>query len=113
MKNLDIVLNLLSDAKLTLKLPKCKFGLRKIEYLGYVLVEGSIQPGNRKIEAIEKFPNPKDKHDLCRFFDMASFFRRFVSGFETISRPMNRILKNNIQFMWSEEQEKSFREIKK
>ena len=76
LENLEEVLALLSDARLTLRLAKCKFGLRRVEYLGYILGEGNIRPGDRKITAIEMFPRPRDKHEVRRFHGLASFFRR-------------------------------------
>ena len=65
MENLEEVLALLSDAHLTLTLAKYKFGLRRVEYLRYILGEGNIRPGDRKITAIEMFPRTKDKRLCC------------------------------------------------
>ncbi|XP_043472030.1 uncharacterized protein LOC122504825 [Leptopilina heterotoma] len=43
MINLEFCLNLLKEAKLTLNLKKCQFGMRKVEYLGYVLGERMME----------------------------------------------------------------------
>ncbi|XP_023247769.1 uncharacterized protein LOC111643795 [Copidosoma floridanum] len=112
MKNLEEILILLEDAGLTLNLFKCLFGESKIDYLGYTIGEGKVQPGDRKIIAIDKFPRPKDKHEIRRFLGLASFFRRFVPGFACITKPLSQLLKQDCKFNWSTKQENAFNEIK-
>ena len=72
--NLSEILDLLRDAKVTLNLSKCRFGMRRVEYLGYILGEGGLRPWERKIIAVENFPKPNNQHDLRRFFGLNKFF---------------------------------------
>lgn len=44
LENLIFVLKLLKDPNLTINIKKSRFGLINVEYLGYVLGEGVIQP---------------------------------------------------------------------
>lgn len=104
---------MLKEARLTLNSSKCRFGMKSIEYLGYVLGNGEIRPGDRKIKAIEQFPRPCNKHEVRRFIGLASFFRRFVPNFAHIARPLTSLTKNDTSFQWLEEQEKAFAEIKR
>ena len=113
MKNLEEVLVLLIEAGLTLRLNKCKFGMLYIEYLGYILGNGEISPGDRKIRAIEDFPRPRNKHDIRRFHGLTSFFWRFVPKFSLIARPLTILTKSNVIFAWGSEQEKAFNDLKK
>ncbi len=46
----------LRDAKLKLRLKKCKFGKISIEYLGHLISEGTIRPAPSKVKAIMNFP---------------------------------------------------------
>ena len=87
MTRLEYISELLRKAHLTLKLEKCKFGMRRVESLGYILGNGEIKPGERKIKAIEMFPPPEDKHGLPRFFGLVNFFRRFVPNLARITKP--------------------------
>lgn len=112
MERLEEVLKLLRKSKLTLKLSKCEFGKRKVEYLGYILGENGIQPGPRKIEAIEKFPTPKDAHEVRRFIGLAGFFRRFVQNFSRKVAPLTKLTKKEQTFEWTAEQESAFNIIK-
>ena len=81
MTRLEYILELLSNAHQTLKFKKCKFGMRRVEYLGYVLGNGDIKPGDRKIKAIEMFPPPEDKHRLRRFLWIGKLFRTICAQF--------------------------------
>ncbi|CAH0721429.1 unnamed protein product, partial [Brenthis ino] len=61
------VLNLLKENGLTLKLSKCHFFYDKIDYLGYEVSSSSIRPGTPKTEAVEKFPTPRNIHEVRRY----------------------------------------------
>lgn len=110
--NLEEILLLSRDAKLNLNLEKCSFGLRRVEYLGYILGQEEVRPGERKIKAIEEFPKPTSQHEIRRFLGLTSFFRRFVENFARIAAPLSRLLKKEQEFIWAEEQEQAFLNLK-
>ena len=80
------ILELLKQVGLYLNLQKCRFGMEKVEYLKYIISNGDIRPGERKIRAIEDFFVPNDEHGVRRFIGTASFFSRFVPEFDKIVR---------------------------
>ena len=106
------ILELLKEAGLTLNLKKCKFGMRQVEFLGYILGEGVIRPGERKIQAIAEFPRPRNVHQVRRFHGLASFFRRFVPHFSQLAMPLTDLLKTSQIFEWTVRQEEAFNLIK-
>lgn len=110
---LEQVLELLVKAGLTIKLSKCEFGRRKIEYLGYVISEQGIEPGTRKLDAINRYPVPNDIHELRRFLGMASFFRRFIRNYASIVAPLTKLTRKGQIFQWNEEQNDAFVEVKR
>ena len=112
MENFKCVLSLLKEANLTLNLKKCRFGIRRVEYLGYIIGEGSIRPGEVKVKAIEDFPRPDSKHDVRWFMGLASFFRRFVSSFANIALPLTNLLKESVEFNWSINCKEAFSALK-
>lgn len=110
--NLRVVLELLRDSGLTINLSKCKFLMRKTNYLGFEISSDGIQPGDGKIVSLIQFPTPHDVRTTRSFLGLASYFRRFVKNFAIIARPLTDLLAKNSKFIWSDEQEKAFVDIK-
>lgn len=66
LNNLQLVFGALRGVKLTLKPSKCVFGMPKLDYLGFTISKGLIQPG-RKVEVISSYPSLKNEHEVQRF----------------------------------------------
>lgn len=111
-QRLRMVLEALRSAGLTLKLSKCHFGKRSVEYLGFVVSETGIEPGPVKVDAISKFPESRNVHEVRRFLGMASFFRKFVPKFAAIVAPLTELIRKEIEFHWNERERLAFERIK-
>jgi hypothetical protein len=44
---------------------------------------------------------------------LVEYYRRFIEGFSTIASPLTKLTRKEVRFVWSEEYEASFRELKK
>lgn len=111
-ERLEEVLELLQQAGLTLKLPKCSFFNTEIEYLGYEISSSGIRPSERKILAVKNFPVPRNVHEVRQFLGLASYFRKFVKGFGEIARPLTTLLKKDSSWHWTTCENNSFTELK-
>ncbi|MFX9158074.1 reverse transcriptase domain-containing protein, partial [Acinetobacter baumannii] len=58
-RKLKRVLQIASNYGLEINTKKCQFLKRKVEFLGYVIVDGKITPSPSKIKAVQHFPEPK------------------------------------------------------
>ena len=74
LKNLRSVFERFRLKNLKLKARKCRFGLRRIEYVGRVI----DKDGKEKIETVLNFPLPKEVTSLRGFLGLANYFRQFV-----------------------------------
>lgn len=103
------ILICLGSAKLTLNVSKCHFFQNKLDYLGYEVSNEGLRPGKRKIEAVASFPTLTNVHQIRQFVGLSSFFRRFISGFASIVKPLTILTKSNVPWKWGEEQETACR----
>ncbi|CAG9138002.1 unnamed protein product [Plutella xylostella] len=109
---LEDVLGLLEKANLTLNLSKCDFLKDRIDYLGYEISVSGVRPGDKKIQCVLDFPRPQNVHSVRQFLGLVGYFRKFIRDFARISHPLSKLLKKDSAWMWSPEQEESFRELK-
>lgn len=86
---------------------QCVFRARQLDYLGFQISKGTIQPG-KKVKAIYPFPRPANQHEVRRNLDLAGYFKRFIVIYAKIAIPLTQLTKKNIQFTWGKEQEETF-----
>ena len=79
---------------------------------GYILGDGELRPGERKLVAVENFPRPNNQHKLRRFLGLTGFFRRFVQDFSKIAAPLTKLLKKEQPFIWHDDQGNAFQILK-
>ena len=98
----------LQKAGLQLQTNKCEFLCKEVSYLGHIISEDGVKPDPKKLDAVWKFPIPKTDKNVKQFLGLAGYYRRFIQGFSKIAKPLTELLKNNVKFHWSKEQQKSF-----
>ena len=66
----------------------------------------STDPG--KVRAVREWPQPTTVTVVRDFLGLCSYYRRFVSGFADIVRPLHRLAGKGIDFRWTTECEEAF-----
>jgi transposase InsO family protein len=106
------VLELLRENKLYAKQSKCEFFKKSISFLGHVVGENGISMEEDKVEAIRKWPIPSNVTAVRAFLGLAGYYRRFVKDFSKISLPLTNLLRTEVKFQWTEQQQQSFSQLK-
>ena len=84
-----------------------------MKFLGHIVSEHGIQVNPEKIAAVEKFPTPKSVSDVRSFLSLCSFYRKFISFFSKLAKPLNDLLQKGFMFEWLEKHESNFQDLKK
>lgn len=88
------------ESNLTVNFEKCKFGVSKVNYLGFLLNEQGIQPDMRKIDTVKNFPISQTVKNVRQFLGLAGFYRSHIKDFSKIARPLFELTKDNVKFKW-------------
>nr|GFA64256.1 retrotransposon protein, putative, Ty3-gypsy subclass [Tanacetum cinerariifolium] len=91
--HLRTVLQTLRQEKLYAKFSKCEFWLSNVAFLGHIVsTEGiTMDPAKKGLRWIQ---------------------RRFVEGFSRLALPLTKLMRKGENFVWNEERENSFEELK-
>ena len=103
----------LQDKGLRLKAGKCEIGVPEVVYLGFKITRDGLLPTTTKVDAIAKAPAPKDITQLRSYLGLINFYRKFIPRAATLLEPLNRLLRANSKWQWTQEQQKAFEESKK
>ncbi|CAD7000810.1 unnamed protein product [Ceratitis capitata] len=109
---LRMVLNRAAEYNLKIKWEKCHFLKSRVEFLGYIVENGTIKPSQAKTDAVERFPLPKDRKSVQRYLGLTSYFRRFISGYAVVAKPLSDLLRQGKKFEFGAEQLLAFEQLK-
>ena len=96
--HLQRVLGRIRQAGLKLKPQKCNFVQEQVLCLGHVVSRRGIAPDPSKVEAVKRWPRPRDVPGVRAFLGFASYYRKFVPGFSKIAGPLHALTRQGVPF---------------
>ena len=112
LNNLELVLQRLESAGLTLKKSKCIFTATSVEYLGHVIDKNGLHPSPSKVQAIKQAPQPTNVTELKSFLGLVNYYHKFLPNLSTSLAPLHSLLRKNSRWNWSTEHSKAFTKVK-
>jgi RNase H-like domain found in reverse transcriptase/Reverse transcriptase (RNA-dependent DNA polymerase) len=109
----QIILVKAQEYNLYFKAKKCKFRKPKIKYLELVVEKGKLAMDPAKLKGILDWQAPKTVKEVQSFIGSENFYHCFVKGFFYLAYPLHDLLKKDKKFVWSEECQESFNQLKK
>ncbi|KAG5327796.1 POL3 protein, partial [Pseudoatta argentina] len=106
------VLTTASEHGLNINWNKCQFLRNQIEYLGYIVENGSVRPSEHKTRVVINFPTPTNAKQVQSFLGLTGYFRKFIPEYSEIARPLSDLLKNDAMFRFDDEQKNAFQKLK-
>ena len=111
--NLELVIKRLGERGLTLNAAKCQFSMDKLTFVGMVLSANGISCAADKVEAVTSAREPQSASETRSFLGLVNYCGRFIPDLATISEPLTRLTKAGTPFVFGEEQNQAFAELKK
>ena len=112
LEHLEEVFSRLKAAGLKLKLEKCCFFKKHIQYLRHLISAEGIQPLPEKLESITKMSAAKNPKEVKQFLGLVGYYQKFVPRFADISRVLTHLTKKDIEFKWTPECKNCFQILK-
>ena len=112
-RHIGQVLSIFQEYNLKLNLEKCSFMKSEVLVLGHLLTSKGLKPQQNKVEAIKNWESPKNISELRSFLGAVGYYRQFIPNFASLASPLVQLLKKNVHYLWSSEQEHSFLELKR
>lgn len=85
-----------------------------VKYLGFLITTKGVAPDPTKVECIVNFPRPQNVKSTQRLLGLYAYYRRFLHNASLTCSPLYELLKKGKgKFVWTDECEKAFIELKK
>ena len=111
--NLHELVYRLYAAGLKVNLAKCSFYQDEVKFLGKIINKDGISLDSSTTSAITNMPTPTDKNTLRSFLGHMSYIGRHVPDLRTARSPLDKLLKEDVKFIWTDDQDKAFNKCKK
>ncbi len=109
---LEKIFTRLRDANFHLRIEKCHFFCREVEYLGHHISAEGIRPLKNKLAAVAELIPPTDVKQIQQFLGLTGYYRRFVEGYAKLAAPLYTLLRKDVPFAWRPEHQKAFDALK-
>ena len=105
------VLERARQKNLKLNREKSQIALDEISYIGHTLGKEGLKPDPQKVRAITEMTRPQYKEELQQFLGMVTYIAKFIPNFSQVSAPLRQLLEGDIDWQWTENQDKKFNTI--
>ena len=84
----------------------------EIQYLGHILSTKGICPLPSKTLAIQKMHPPTNPKQVCAFLGLVGYYRKFITNFVKIAKPLTLLTRQQVKFEWTPEHQEAFMKLK-
>ena len=112
LQHIKTVFKKLHHAKLSMKLSKCHFFAKEIQYLRHILGVEGMKPVPAKTEAIKAMHPQVNPKQVCAFLGLVGYYRKFIKNFVKIAKPLTVLTHMDVKFEWMESHCCAFMKLK-
>ena len=102
-------------AGMKLNAEKCRFGQRRIEFLGHVISSRGLEIDAGRVADLQNIARPTTVTELRKAIGAFSYLQRYIPGFADIAKPLYQLTegKKNTELKWTKEHDDAFLELKR
>jgi hypothetical protein len=102
--HLTKLFSILRKYGMKLNIDKSIFARKQVAHLGHIITATGVQMDISKLKKMEDLPIPTTRKQLKGLLGIASYYRRFIPEFAKIVRPLTNMLRQDVEFEWTEKQ---------
>ena len=102
----------LRSAKLSMKMSKCNFFSKEIQYSDHILIATGISPLPSKTHAIKHRQPPTMPKQVWAFLGLVGYYRKVIKGFAKIAMPLTMLTQQQVKFEWTSVHHTAFLHLK-
>lgn len=106
------VKRVLNNNNLTINEKKSVYNQTSVDFLGFNIDGAGILPTSNRITDIQDFKSPRDTSEVRSFLGMLTFISPFILNFSHKTKPLRDLLKSKSRFVWNDEHQKAFDDLK-
>jgi hypothetical protein len=106
------VLECLRKAGLQTNIKKSKFSIKRTKYLGFIISTEGIEVDLEKVAVIQNWQLSTTVKRVQSFLGSCNFYRRFIKEYRRIARPLNRLTRKGILFVFDQVCQEAFKKLK-
>jgi hypothetical protein len=84
-----------------------------MSFLGHVISGEEVAVDPEKVKAMVEWTRPTSVFKIRSFLGLAGYYRCFIKGFLKVSGPLNALTRKNAHFVWTDECEQCFQDLKR
>jgi len=112
LEHLDRVLHKLTTAGFTIHSSKYNFCKPEIMFLGHIICDKTVRADPERIEAIFRYPVPKNQKQLRKFLRVCNFHRQLIVNYASYVEPLLVLLREGNKWSWSSTLKNAFETLR-
>ena len=112
-RKLKCLLERCKESGVALNSDKLKLRLNDVSYMGHIFSSEGIKIDPDKVEAVKEMPRHADVEAIQRLNGFVNYLAKFLPKLADVMEPIRRLTRKDTDWIWAEEQEKAFEDVKK